>query len=42
MLSLIDSYYSFFEKTKKFKVILKAYYMLNDITVKINNDHRIF
>jgi hypothetical protein len=29
-------------KNKKFKIILKVYYMLNDITLKINNNYDFF
>jgi hypothetical protein len=35
ILRLSNSSYSFFAKNEKFKAILKAYYMLNDIIVKI-------
>jgi hypothetical protein len=29
-------------KNKKFEVILKVYYLLNNITVKINNNYDFF
>jgi hypothetical protein len=40
---LIGSSYSIFcKKNGKFESILKVYYMLNDITVKINDKYEIF
>jgi uncharacterized membrane protein len=43
MVSLIDSSYSkFLRKNEKFEAILKIYYMLNDITVKINDKYDFF
>jgi hypothetical protein len=41
--SLIDSSYSkFLRKNEKFEAILKIYYMINDITVKINDKYEFF
>ena len=41
--SLIDSSYSkFLRKNGKFEAILKVYYMINDITVKINDKYEFF
>jgi hypothetical protein len=43
LVSLIDSSYSkFLRKNEKFEAILKIYYMINDITVKINNKYDFF
>jgi hypothetical protein len=42
LLSLTDLSYSFFIKNEKFKIILKIYYMLNDIILKINNNYDFF
>jgi hypothetical protein len=37
---LIDSFYSFFWKKEKYKVIFNVNYMLNNITIKFNNNYK--
>jgi hypothetical protein len=41
--SLTGSSYSFiFAKNEKFKAVSKVYYVVNDITVKVNNNYVFF
>jgi hypothetical protein len=40
--NLIGLSYSKKSKIKKIKTILKIYYMINNITVKTNNNYNIF
>jgi hypothetical protein len=43
VVSLIDSSYSkFLQKNKNFETILRVYYILNNITVKINDKYNFF
>lgn len=37
---LIDSFYSFFWKKEKYKVIFNVNYMLNNITIKFHNNYK--